>query len=207
MIAPIKTALTPSAETLHNQFVDHILPEVTLHAAIQCRRYLKGQDLDDAIQEATAIAWQLSVQAVARGKDPTNFANGIAKFAVRRVKSGRCFAKTSGRDVLSRAAQQRHGFEVHSLDDESCDPGTGWKAAVEQDSKHATPADTVAFRLDFDRWLNERLPQREKRIAERLAIGDRTGEIARKHRLSPGRISKMRHELYESWQRFQGEGA
>ncbi len=204
MIAPVKPATSPSPETLHRQFVDRILPAVQLHASIQfC--HLKGQDRDDASQETQAVAWQLFIQASELGKDPASFPTYIAAFAVKRVRSGRLLAGTSTHEVLSPAVQQRNGFEVHSLDDESCGLDGGWKAAVAVDSKNFTPADAVAFRLDFNRWLNERLPRRDKEIVERLAIGDRTGEIARKHQLSPSRISKMRWEFYNSWQQFQGE--
>ena len=203
MIAPIKTDSTTSAETMHRQFVDHILPVVELHAAIQFRR-LKGQDRDDAIQETTAVAWQFFVQAVEQGKDPTEFPHCIADFAARRVRSGRWFAGHSSRDVLSQRAQMQHCFEVHSLDDESCDPTTGWKAAVTQDSKHSSPADTVAFRLDFECWLGM-LPQRDRRVAESLAVGDRTGEVARRYQVTPSRISHLRREIHESWERFECE--
>jgi hypothetical protein len=203
MIASIRPTTSPSPETLHHQFVDHILPAVQRHAAIQFR-LRRGQDRDDAIQETQAVAWQLCIQAIESGKDPASFPTVIAAYAAKRVCSGRPLTGTSSRDVLAPTTQQRNGFEVHSLDDESCALDCGWKAAVAQDSKNATPADTVAFRLDFNRWLNERLPRRDKQIVERLAVGDRTGEIAQKHQLSASRISKLRWEFYDSWQQFQG---
>ncbi len=55
MIAPIRPTTSPSPETLHDQFVNLILPAVQLHAAIQFR-HLKGQDRDDAVQETQAVA-------------------------------------------------------------------------------------------------------------------------------------------------------
>ena len=202
MIAPVKPATSPSPETLHRRFVDHILPAVQLHAAVQFR-HLKGQDRDDAIQETQAIAWMLFIQAIEAGKDPASFPTCIAAFAVKRVRSGRLLAGTSTHEVLSPAVQQRNGFEVHSLDDESRDPDTGWKAAVTQDSKHATPADTVAFRLDFDRWLGG-LPRRDRSIGEALLVGDRPGLVAMRFSLSPSMISKLRWKFRQSWEGFQG---
>ena len=201
MIAPVKPATSPSPETLHHQFVDHILPAVELHAAVQFR-HLKGQDRDEAVQETTAVAWQLYVQAVEGGKDPASFPTYIAAFAVKRVRSGRLLAGTSARDVLAPTTQRRNGFEVHSLDDESCDPDAGWKAAVALDSRNFTPADAVSFRLDFDRWLNG-LSSRDRAIGERLAVGDRPGLVAMKFKLSPPIISKLRRKLAQSWERFQ----
>ena len=201
MIAQVKPATSPSPETLHRQFVDHILPAVELHAGVQFR-HLKGQDREEAIQETKAVAWMLFIQAIELGKDPATFPTCIAAFAVKRVQSGRLLAGTSARDVLAPATQQRTGFEVHSLDDESCDPDTGWKAAVAQDSHNSTPADAVAFRLDFDRWMNG-LSSRDRVVAERLAVGDRPGLVATRFSLSPPIISKLRRKLAQSWERFQ----
>ena len=201
MIAPVKPATSLSPETLQHQFADHILPAAQLHAAVRFR-HLKGQDRDDAIQETQAVAWQLFIQASESCKDPATFPTYVAAFAVKRVRSGRLLAGTSTHEVLSPAVQQRNAFEVHSLDDESCDLDTGWKAAVAQDSKHATPADTVAFRLDFDRWLDG-LPSRDRSIGEALLVGDRPGLVATRFGVSPSMISKLRRRLALSWERFQ----
>ena len=204
MIAPIRPATSPSPETLHRQFVDHILPAVKLHASMQFR-HLKGQDRDNAIQESMAVAWQIYVQAVGSNKDPASFPIYIAAFAVKRVRSGRLLAGKNSRDVLAPVTQQRNGFDVRSLDDESCDSDTGWKAAVAQDTKNFTPADAVAFRLDFDRWVNS-LKQRDREIGERLAVGDRPGQVARKFKLSPSGVSKTRRRMQRRWEQFQNAG-
>jgi hypothetical protein len=145
----------------------------------------------------------LFVQAVDAGKDPTGFPTVIASFAVKRVQSGRLLAGTSARDILAPTTQQRNGFEVRSLDDGSCDPDCGWKAAVALDSRNFTPADAVAFRLDFDRFMKG-LPDRDREIGERLAVGDRPGLVATKFSVSPSLISKLRGKLERSWERFQG---
>ena len=205
MIAPIRPTTSPSPQTLHRQFVDHILPAVELNASMQFR-HLKGQDRDDAIQESMAVAWQLFIQAIELGKSPANFPTYIAAYAVKRVRSGRLLAGKNSRDVLAPATQQRNGFEVHSLDDESCTPDAGWKAAVAQDTKNFTPADAVAFRLDFDRWMKS-LKQRDREIGERLAVGDRPGQVARKFKLSPSGVSKTRRRMQRRWEQFQNAGA
>jgi FixJ family two-component response regulator len=72
------------------------------------------------------------------------------------------------------------------------------------EDRHATPADVAATRIDFADWL-QTLSRRYRRIAETLATGEGTGTVARRFRLSPSRISQLRHEYYESWKRFQGE--
>ena len=108
----------------------------------------------------------------------------------------------ANRDVLVPTTQQLHGYEVHSLDDDSCSQDSGWKGAVAVDSKNFTPADAVAFKLDFDRWLSG-LPSRCRTVSERLAVGDRPGQLASKLSLAPATVSRLRHKLQRSWERFQ----
>jgi hypothetical protein len=70
---------------------------------------------------------------------------------------------------------------------------------------HRTPVpDQVAFRIDFPNWLAI-LSRRNRRIAEALAVGNSTGYVAKRFKLSAGRISQLRGELYRSWQNFHGD--
>jgi hypothetical protein len=71
------------------------------------------------------------------------------------------------------------------------------------DDKRATPADTAASRIDFAAWL-DRLSARRRKIAQVLATGESTSAAARRFRVSP-RISQIRRELHQVWQRYQGE--
>ena len=203
MIAPARPTPATPGDDLHRRFVNHVLPAVELHAKVQFRS-IPGQDRQDAIQEARSFGWKMFLQVIDRGKDPTKFPSRIADFAVRRVWSGRVFAKETSRDALSPLAQRRHSFEVYSLDDESCDPNTGWKAAVCQDTRTAPPADTVAFRMDFADWLGN-LTWRERRVAERLAVGDRPGSVATDLDVTRSRVSQVRRKLHESWEAFVGD--
>lgn len=70
---------------------------------------------------------------------------------------------------------------------------------------HHTPVpDQVAFRCDFPAWLKN-LSVRNRRIAQALAVGHSTGEVAKRFGVSAGRISQMRREMHRSWQEFQDE--
>lgn len=42
-------------------------------------------------------------------------------------------------------------------------------------------------------------------VAETLALGNTTGQVARTFDVSPGRVSQLRQEFKTSWQNFQGE--
>jgi transposase-like protein len=64
--------------------------------------------------------------------------------------------------------------------------------------------DIVSFRVDFADWLAS-LSRRDRRIAESLAIGNRTSDVAKRFDVSSGRISQLRRELAESWTEFTGE--
>jgi DNA-binding NarL/FixJ family response regulator len=64
--------------------------------------------------------------------------------------------------------------------------------------------DQVAFRIDFPAWLKT-LSRREREIAKALAKGHRTLDVARRFGLSMARISQLRREFFDSWQRFHGE--
>ena len=72
------------------------------------------------------------------------------------------------------------------------------------EDRHAGPADTARVRLDFAAWLKS-LPYRVRRIAKVLANGETTTAAAEKFELSAGRVSQIRGELRQAWQRFQGE--
>jgi hypothetical protein len=63
--------------------------------------------------------------------------------------------------------------------------------------------DQVHFRIEFPRWLGAQT-NRNRQIAETLALGYSTSEVAGKFNLSPARVSQIRRELYDSWNEFTG---
>ena len=72
------------------------------------------------------------------------------------------------------------------------------------DNTQTPPPDAAAFRIDFPRWLAT-LKERDQRIAHDLMMGGNTFVVARKFGLSPARVSQMRGQFHEAWQRFHGE--
>jgi len=107
-------------------------------------------------------------------------------------------------EVLSEYAQRKKGFAVERLDRFDKESGQ-WIEAVVEDSRTPVP-DQVAFRIDFPAWLRLQT-KRNRRIAEALAVGNTTGEVARRFKLSPARISQLRQDFHQSWQEFYGETA
>ena len=67
-----------------------------------------------------------------------------------------------------------------------------------------TPADLAASRIDFPAWLCT-LSRRDRKVAQFLAFGNRTGDAARRFGVYESRISQLRKELAASWHRFVGD--
>jgi len=61
--------------------------------------------------------------------------------------------------------------------------------------------DQVQFRLDFPAWLSTRT-HRDRRIIGAMAMRERTLGLAKRHRLSPARISQLRRKYRTDWQTF-----
>ena len=78
-----------------------------------------------------------------------------------------------------------------------------WQEVLVED-KHTGPAETAIVRVDFAAWL-QFLPRRLRKIATFLANGETTTAAAKRFRVSQGRISQIRKELFFTWHRFQGE--
>ena len=125
------------------------------------------------------------------------------RFAVAQVQDGRRVGGSLNvRDVTSEYAQQRKQWRVERLDLFNRNSAQ-WCEFVVADYQTPVP-DQVCFRIDFPEWLS-RLSKRDRRVAEALANGDTTGAIARRFRISAGRVSQLRRELHASWEQFHAE--
>lgn len=185
----------------HHVFVTDILPAVETVARIRFRS-LPACEQEEGLAEAVASAMIFFVRLLRRGKNPARFAARLAKVAVLRVLAGRLTGTSDNSlDVLSRYGRQRRGFKVESLDARHQSPRGAWQEIVVED-RRSSPAETAASRIDVGEWLAG-MTSRHRAIAESLAAGYRTEEVARQFGLSPGRISQFRREFERSWQRFQ----
>lgn len=179
-----------------------LLPRITRYAEAAFRK-LPAVTREDLVQEAVANSMLAYVRLFERGKTAVAFASVLARFAVAQIRDGRRVGnKLNVRDVSSTYAQKKKAIALTSLDHFDRNEGA-WLEAIIEDG--ATPvADQVAFRLDFPTWLAS-FSRRDRRIAELLAAGHGTGDVARRFHLSPGRISQKRREYMRSWLGFQGE--
>jgi hypothetical protein len=191
-----------AAEPAWQAAFSNMLPTIQKYARLAFR-HLPATEREEAVQEAIANACVAYARLVQQGRCERAFPTVLARFAIAQVRDGRKVgAAINSGDVMSRRAQQRHGFTVERLDRfDHC--GGHWIEAVVPDSR--TPiVDQVWFRIDFPEWLR-RLSRRDRRVALVLAEGNRTNDVARQFRLSPGRVSQLRRQLYDTWQTFHGE--
>jgi hypothetical protein len=183
-----------------------LLPRIERHGRI-CFRGLKCRHRkEEALAEVVALAWKWFVQLTQRGKDAAAFGSALATYAVRAVQSGRRLCgQEKIRDVLSPLAQRRRGFTVCSLPATSSLEGTVLNEALHDNTQTSVP-EQVVFRCDFPAWLQTRA-DRDRRLALDLMAGERTQDVSRRYGLSPARVSQLRREFHDDWQRFHGDCA
>jgi hypothetical protein len=188
---------------LHAGFLS-ILPRIECHGHVYFR-FLKCPDRrEDAVAEMVALAWLWFLRLAARGRDATRFGSALATFAARAVRAGRKLGgKDRAGDVLSPAAQVRHGFAVGSLPTYSSLSGNPLEEALTDNAKSPIP-EQVHFRVDWPCWLATRT-DRDRRIVTDLMVGERTSTVAARHGLTSGRVSQLRTEFHQDWLAFLGE--
>ena len=192
----------PAAPEWHELFL-RMLPAITRYVRIAFRN-LAPESKAEAIQEAVCNACVAFARLAELGKLDLAFPTVLGRYAVAHVRDGRKVGcKLNVRDVLSPYCQQRKNVMVERLDKfdeiEGC-----WLETIVED-RHAGPSETARVRLDFADWLRS-LPRRNRRIAEFLALSNRTSDAARKFGVSQGRVSQLRKELKTAWDEFTGEG-
>jgi hypothetical protein len=199
MIAPIKERRR-RCPRWHAAFLV-MLPVIVRDLRIAFR-HLRGEAKEEAVAEGLANACTVYQRLAKQGRAHLGFPTVLARYAAAQVVDGRQVGSgQNSRDVLSPRAQKQKRFLVDRLDrfDEE---ENQWMEAVVEDP-HTPVFDQVCFRVDFPEWL-ARLSRRNRRIAGYLSLGNSTSAVAKRFRISPGRISQLRRQFYDSWQAFCG---
>jgi len=198
MIAIETTTRRLSVSQQTAQDFEAMLPTIRRVASYRFRRAPPWRR-EELIQDVIAKAYLAYVNLVARGKSALAFPTILADFAVRHVRAGRVVGRRqNARDALSCHAQRKHGFTVQSLPQQDA-PGD-WEEFV--DDRKASPAEIACCRIDFRDWLGQ-LKRFKRQVALRLAAGDTTGDTAKRFQLSLARVSQLRGELRQDWDKFQ----
>ena len=202
MVAPSKRRSQKSTPAWHAGFLN-MLPVIRDYAR-GAFGHFKAELRQDLIQEVIANAMVAYVRLFEQGKVALAFPTVLANFAIRQVRDHRRVGnRLNVKDALSPYCQKHKGVVVQRLDVFDEEEKT-WKEAVVEDTRSAPVSDIVAFRCDFSDWLKS-LRRRDRRIAESLAIGNRTGDVAKRFNVSAGRVSQLRRELAASWRAFVGD--
>jgi DNA-binding NarL/FixJ family response regulator len=175
-----------------------MLPEIQQKLRLAfCR--LDPEACEDAIEAGVVHSLLAYVRLEEQGRANVATASSLAWYSSRHVKRGRpAGGRMNGKDPLSRYGQISNDIGVELQP-------SNWIDAIVQD-KRAPVADQVAAKMDVGAWFAT-LTRRMKQIAKDLAFGCSTSEVARKHGVTPGRISQLRRSLEESWEAFQQEAA
>lgn len=171
---------------------------IQTHAGIYFRSVKCWHKRQDFIAETVALSWKWWIRLYERGRDPTQFVARIADFAARAVNSGRRVAdQESPKDVLSRTAQKSKGFCCTKLPDFSTLSTNPLAEALTDNTQSEVP-EQVAFRVDFPNWILT-YPERNREVIFEMMLKRTTTELARKFKLSQGRISQLRLEFSQDW--------
>ncbi|MDQ3329811.1 MAG: hypothetical protein M3552_04040 [Planctomycetota bacterium] len=176
-----------------------LLPEIERRLRWAFRE-LTGDAKAEALQEATCHACRAYARLAEQKRGRVATAKSLARFAVRQFHAGRRVGHGMNiNDVYSEYCQRRRGLRVRRLDNNRQE---GWQDMLVEDHT-VTPAELAASRIDYPAFL-DRLDARKRLIAETLASGEATGQVAKQFGISFGRVSQLRHELCLAWQQFHG---
>lgn len=157
-------------------FEADVLPVVQAWAS---RSLSSDSDRDAKVNDAVSIAWEIFQTSPDEATPST-----IARYAVKRVRSDRTFSE-SVRSVSSPKRRlgkpERCTFDVQAI----------WRVGD-------NPARIVGFRLDYHAWLDTLRPA-SRVIAELLAAGHTTQQVAEKLGCTEGNVSQYRRRLQTSW--------
>jgi hypothetical protein len=212
MCATMPVPSSHQLASLHDKFLA-LLPKIELHGRIYFR-HLKPHKKEEVLQEMRSLAWLWYVRLANRGKDAVEFITPFNKYLARAINNGsRVMGREKAKDVMNQRTQKRHGFQVESLSSpDNASFSTRYSAVHGQKDQDAfedrlhdntvTPVpDQAAFRIDWRTWMKTRT-ERDRRIIEDLMAGHRTLDVSRKYGMSPGRVSQLRGEFHDDWERF-----
>lgn len=158
-----------------------VLPVVKRWAA---NRFAGHVHREERILDSLSVAWEIWQSAPDNATPST-----IARFA-----------------VLSTSAQRHVNRSMRSLDStkrmQRTDTARDYEFDVKQlGNDRDDPAEIAAFRIDFSQWLAS-LKERDRAIAEMLARGDTTTEVAQHLGCTAGNVSQYRAKLAASWSAY-----
>lgn len=173
-----------------------LLPSIERYARIAFRQ-LDAEARDEAIQAVVTSAAVSYARLAASAKTEQGHATTLARYAVMQYRAGRLPGGSVNSNDVGSVRRRTLGCRVEPLDQ--------WHESL-CDTRNATPADVAALRVDFSDWYRA-LSSRDRLVVNALADGERTSCVAALCKLTAGRVSQIRRELYANWSEFIGEFA
>ena len=184
---------TATAPVSFDSLLEKMLPRFRYFAKRVLR--LKSDNYDDAVQDMTAIAFDLYRSLVRRGKPA--YYSPIMRFAVKYYRIGRRFMGANTVDVLAERTQILGRCTVSSLST-FVNPN---ESEFMQDRRQVDVADDVQWRIDYETWLAKQTPK-DQEIIRLLAMGETLCNTARKAGVSHSCICQYRKRYAACWNDF-----
>ncbi len=185
--------------------VTQIVPR--LRSAIPQAVCLVGcEDVEEVVQDATAMAARLLHSAEAAGKRVT--AGNIAYYVIQHLKTGRRSTGSSTADVMASGTQLKGRTRLNSLEEVvAWDSENGGEIftlsdVLSQDAED--PGTKAARKLDWESFC-ETQPARNRAILRFTAAGKPLTQLARRHRVSRSAIQANKNTLGREIRAFMGE--
>ena len=174
------------------------LPFVARRAR-RCFLYQPLWQRDESVVDAMTAAYLIFRGLREQGRTIVTNSKGLANNACRAVRNGKPMGLGSApSDALDPTARRKGRVCVESLDV----PVSGGWIDLAIETKKFGPAETAPLCLDFSDWFTRQSP-RHRRMMNCLAKGDRADEVARRFKVSQGRVSQLRRRWAGNWREFQ----
>lgn len=200
MIAPLRKKSVPTKEQIEAKFLE-LMPTITKIARHAFKEY-DADRRDDAVQSVLVKAFQ-NIQGLAeQDRLDDAYVSPIARFAVKAHKTGRIGGlPQNSTDVmaehcrwLGRSTVKNFGLATDIADSFESE-------ATATDARYPVHK-TVQLKMDFfENWYRQQSP-RDREIICDLAMGETTGDVAKKYGVSPGAASQWRRKYADSWYSF-----
>lgn len=203
----MQTALAQSARANCGRawFDDH-LAEILARCRLFVRRLPRGER-QDGVADIVASIFRYVVKAEYRGKLRLLTPFTLVWYFGRSYCLGRRFGGSNSTDVMSPAAQQKHGLRVVSLDrinefvdtDRSTDEINRRDLEALSDSTYDQPAENARRNVDYPEMLSGRhVSAKARRVFKFLLQTNSVGqqvEVARSLGVSPARVTQLKAQL------------
>jgi len=189
-------ANTTAAPVSFEVLLDRMMPHFQYFARRVMR--LKADNYDDAVQDMSAIAFDLYRSLVRRGKPA--YYSPIAKFAVKYYRIGRRFLGANTVDVLAERTQILERCTVSPLST-FVNPN---ERDFMEDRRQPDVTETIRWKVDYETWLANQTAK-DQEIIRLLATGETLSNTARKVGLTHSTICQYRKRYANSWDNFIGD--